>query len=420
MPSLQKIISKGITGGITTIILGAVGTGIAIISPWFPIKNSQSQSIYQLGRPVNILVMGIDLVPDAKPGSQQVFAGRSDTMLLVRLDPEDNTINILSIPRDTRVKIPEKGYNKVNSANAFGGASSGAILAAQTVNQNLYNIPIDRYARITPNVFVELVDLVGGIEVNVEKRMYYVDRTQNLTIDLQPGLQILNGDQAQQYVRFRNDELGDIGRAQRQQIALKALQKRLQSPTIIFRIPQLLRVIDRNLDTNLSTEEILAAASFGKSLPKDKISTHLLPGRFSTQREHRTSFWIINDNKTAAIMAEFFDVEVPEDKLPRNDISPSRLRIAIQNAADPPDLAEKVRNKLQSDKWKNTYLLPESKTLLLRETQIIVQQGNLEAGKMVQETLGFGRIEVSSTGELSSDLTIRVGVDAGNYLENKL
>ena len=186
-PSLKELLSWGITGGITAGLFGIVGAGVVLFSPWFPTKNGGSQSIYTITRPVNLLVMGIDRVPEAEAGSKEVFTGRSDTMLLVRLDPEDNTINILSIPRDTRVKIPGKGYNKVNSANAFGGFSEGAILAAQTVSDNLYDIPIDGYARITSNVLIELVDLVGGIEVNVDKRMYYVDRTQNLTIDLQPG-----------------------------------------------------------------------------------------------------------------------------------------------------------------------------------------------------------------------------------------
>jgi anionic cell wall polymer biosynthesis LytR-Cps2A-Psr (LCP) family protein len=118
---------------------------------------------YKIARPVNILVMGIDRVPEAPKNSAAVFAGRSDTMLLLRLDPADNSLRMLSIPRDTQVNIPGVGLAKINDANVEGGAA----LAARVVSRSLNDVPIDRYVRVTTEAFRELVDLVGGIEVFV-------------------------------------------------------------------------------------------------------------------------------------------------------------------------------------------------------------------------------------------------------------
>ncbi|MGB3298563.1 MAG: LCP family protein, partial [Phormidesmis sp.] len=166
---------------------------------------------YQVSRPVNLLIMGLDEARDVEGATPGDLVGRTDTMLLVRVDPEEKSVNVMSIPRDTRVDIPGYGMDKINEANVEGGAE----LAAQTVMQNFDSVKIDRYVRVSTLAFKEIVDLVGGIEVAVPKPMQYEDKTQGLVIDLEPGLQTLNGNEAEQFARFRQDEYGDIGRVQR-------------------------------------------------------------------------------------------------------------------------------------------------------------------------------------------------------------
>jgi LCP family protein required for cell wall assembly len=256
---------------------------------------------YQVSRPVNILVMGIDDVPDALPNSDAIFAGRTDTLLLVRVDADAGTLNVMSIPRDTRVQIPGFGMDKINQANVLGGPE----LVAQTLGYNLGNIQIDRYVRINTTAFREMVDLVGGIEVNVPTRMEYTDRTQELYIDLYPGWQTLNGDQAEQFARFRQDS-GDIGRVQRQQMLLKALRERLTNPMVIPKLPQAIRVLQRYVDTNLTLEEMLAIANFGLEIESDQLQMVMLPGRFSTPAEFNASYWLPNWEASSTIMQNFF------------------------------------------------------------------------------------------------------------------
>ncbi|MGK7873823.1 MAG: LCP family protein [Xenococcaceae cyanobacterium] len=419
----------GTTFTLTAAISATVGATITLISP-LPLniasliqkaessltkaspkqKNDGWGSIlqYSLARPVNILVMGIDRVPDAPKGSAEVFAGRSDTILLLRFEPTDNSVRMLSIPRDSRVEIPGVGFAKINDANVRGGPA----LTARVMSKTLNDVPIDRYVRVTSDAFKELVDLVGGIEVFVPYPMSYVDLTQKLEINLEAGWQNLNGEQAEQFARFRNDKYGDIGRVQRQQTLLKALQKRLHNPAILPRIPQAIRVLRQYIDTNLSLEEMLALANFGRGLDRDNIKMVMIPGRFSREDEYDLSFWIIYPNGRDRVMREYFDLETESKLRSRNILrSPNRVRIAIQNAADEPDLARRVVSYLAERDFHNVYLMKESPQLL-QETEIIVQQGDLEAANMLRKVLGLGRVEASSIGDLDSDLTIRVGVDA--------
>ena len=402
---------------LTATISATLGATLALITPLAPFIAPQGQGLkgeswrrnfqYDLARPVNILVMGIDRVPDAPENSPEVFAGRSDTMLLLRLDPTDDSVRMLSIPRDTQVEIPSIGVAKINDANAEGGPA----LAARVVSRTLNDVPIDRYVRVTTDAFRELVDLVGGVEVFVPYAMEYQDVTQDLDIDLEQGWQTLNGDQAEQFARYRRDGYGDIGRVQRQQTLLKALRQRLVSPTVLPRLPKIVRVMQQYIDTNLSLEEILALVGFSLELESDDFQMVLLPGRFSTPEEYNASYWIMDGTARDRVMREYFDQNTAWSAFDiESRRSANRVRIAVQNATSDPNLGSRVAEYLRERNFNDVYLIqdwPDS----IRETQIIAQQGDLESAATLQRILGVGSVEASSTGDLESDLTIRVGED---------
>lgn len=360
---------------------------------------------YPIDRPVNILVMGIDLpldLPDSA-ASNDVFAGRSDAMLLLRVDPAKETISVLSIPRDTQVDIPGEGVEKVNYANVAGGAK----LAAQVVSQNLDGVTIDRYVRISTGAFREMVDLLGGVHVFVPEDMKYVDQTQKLKIDLRQGWQTLNGDQAEQFARFRADGNGDIGRVQRQQQMIRALREKLADPMIVTRLPQAIALFQKYIDTNLSPEEMLSLASFGLNLEQDNFRMVMLPGRFSAPDEYMASYWLIDRDAKEQVMQEFFDISsIASISQP----SFTNTRIAVQNASNDPDLGSRAAAYLQSQGFSNVYVIddwpdPQSKT------QIIVQRGDLQGATMLENMIGVGQVVSASTGDLESDFTLRLGAD---------
>ncbi|MGL5033576.1 MAG: LCP family protein [Microcystaceae cyanobacterium] len=429
----------GTTFGLTALLSAIAGIGVAFFTPLGnPIALTQTTKLpgsslgmltqgenwnslfpYNLSRPVNILVMGVDRVLDAPPDSLEAFESRSDTMLLLRFDPTDNTFKLLSIPRDTRVEIPGRGYRKINDANVIGGPA----LAAEVVSNTLSEVKIDRYVRVTTNAFRELVDLVGGVEVYVPKPMVYQDVTQKLDINLQAGLQILNGDQSEQFARFRKDENGDIGRVQRQEILLKSLQKRLNNPTIIPRIPGAINILQKSVDTNLSMEEILALANFGRQLEKKQVQMVMLPGRFSQPDEFDgRSYWIMANRGRDRVMAQYFDVQLAGEVQPDASTthrSLQRLTIALQNATEDPTVIEKVQTYLRQQNFRNVYVSKDSDQLL-GETEIVAQKGDLKSAKELKTFLGLGQVEASSTGDLASDITLRIGLDAMPIIESKL
>ncbi len=410
----------GVLFTLVTLTSAALGATLALVTPFQATTDgSEPQEIslgelfqrgfqYGISRPVNILVMGIDRVPNTPPDSPEAFNGRSDTMLLVRVDPKAGAVNLLSVPRDTQVEIPPLGLTKINYANVEGGPR----LAAQVLSQILNDVPVDRYVRISPDAFRELVDVVGGVEVNVPKRMYYVDQTQKLFIDLQPGLQTLNGTQAEGFARFRHDEYGDIGRTQRQQTLLKALQKKLTNPVMITRLPQVFSVLEKYIDTNLSLGEMLALGQFALRLQPGDFKMVLLPGRFSSPDEFIASYWLMDPEGRNRVMQNYFNISPPtQDGSEGNAaLNPQYLKIAIQNASGKANAASQMADYLANQGYGNVYIendWPETEAT----TQVIAQRGDLEAAKTLQSVLRTGAVAADSTGSIDSDLTIRVGRD---------
>ena len=367
-----------------------------------------------LARPVNVLVMGIDEVPDVEAGSEESFSGRSDTMLLLHLDPNAEKVSVLSIPRDTQVEVPGYGRTKVNHANWMGGPA----LAREVITHNFNDVQIDRFLRVNTGAFRAIVDAIGGVRVFVPKDMYYVDNTQGLEIDLREGWQTLDGDEAEQFARFRNDSYGDIGRVQRQQTLLKALRKRFTNPTIVARLPQLLNIAQDYTNTNLTGDELMALIRFGLQLTPESMQMVMLPGRASEYGEFNASYWIMDESKRDNILSSYFDVE-PQSRWAREDRgwdnvsssqSPYDVSIAVQNASDMPDQAYYMADYLRELGFSSVYVVNDWPDIV-EETSIIVQQGDLDAAKLVERRLSLGNIDSASTGDLESELTIRVGSD---------
>jgi polyisoprenyl-teichoic acid--peptidoglycan teichoic acid transferase len=414
---------------ILTVVLGIVLSGLLVstLALWTPLWSNLDQtdedagvaskdqpkaplpgelwgkiSEYQLSRPMNILIMGIEPVQGTVDGSPESFAGKSDTMLMVRLTPDDKAIRVLSIPRDTMIAIPEKGLTKVSDANAQGGP----VLAARVVSRTLSNAPIDRYMRISTSGLRQLVDQLGGVEVFVPKPMAYEGRA-NSSVSLVSGWQTLNGEQAELFARYREPGLGDLERVQRQQALMKALLQRLNSPTVVPRLPHLTRIMRKYFDTNLKIEEMMALVNFSINQDRDKFQMAVLPGGFSRFSQDPNSYWL-NMNGQQSLLNDYVGVNVPGLN---SDARPvSKLKIAIQNASNQPQLTQKVINYLKQKGFTSVYAAsdwPDTQS----QTQIIVQRGKREVGVDLQQIIGLGQIEVSAIGDLESDLTIRIGKD---------
>lgn len=244
-----------------------------------------------------IMIMGVDQREDD--------VGRSDTLMVTMIDPKKNKAALLSVPRDTRVRIKGYGYDKINAAYAYGGHK----LSESTV-EDFLGVRIDHYIIINTHSFQRIIDALGGIDINVEKRMYYEDPWDDdggLLIDLQPGMQHMDGKTAVTYVRYRDEE-GDIGRVERQQKFMKAVMEKAASPAIITRLPAVIKEVMDSVETDLSFRQMLEFAGTLKEAQKNGLKTDMVPGRPLYISE--ISYWIPDIVKLRQTVANTLDIDV--------------------------------------------------------------------------------------------------------------
>jgi len=256
------------------------------------VSTNQIQILPMLSQRMTVLVMGVD---SNGLNTERFTNTRSDTMILVSLDPMTRKVGIVSIPRDSRVKMANsERLDKINAAHAFGGPA----MAMQTVSEN-FGVPIDHYVVVDTQALKELCQLLGPVEVVVEKEMHYHDWSAHLHIDLKPGLQTLAPEQVEQYVRFRHDAKGDIGRIERQQWFFRAAAKKLRDPQFLLRLPDLVRMAHDYVQTDLSLDDMARLATFGKDVKPEQVVTAMLPG--TAQMINGGSYWVPDMDGSRAV-----------------------------------------------------------------------------------------------------------------------
>lgn len=250
--------------------------------------------VWQGKERVNILVMGID----QRAGEEGAF--RTDTMLVLTLDPVSKTGAVLSIPRDLWVPIPGYGVERINAAHVFGERDDypggGPALAAKTVESNL-GIRIHYYARIDFKAFVELVDRIGGIDIYVEQEIDDPKYPSHDPADpygydplhIDPGEHHFDGDMALKYARTRCTPGSDFDRADRQQKVLKAIFNKVTRldmlPTLVAQAPQMWRSLSGSVETNLALDEIIALARLANQVDADDIRFGAIDGAYTVPHE---------------------------------------------------------------------------------------------------------------------------------------
>nr|WP_306798695.1 LCP family protein [Oceanobacillus saliphilus] len=203
-----------------------------------PERQKEIQKIFQETDSLNILLLGVD----ERSGDR----GRSDTMILLSVNPNTDSMIMLSIPRDTYVNIPGRGMDKINHAYAFGGTD----LSVQTVEEN-FNLPIHSYARVNMEGFKQGIDALDGVTV-----------TNSLAFSsdghsFPEGQITLNGEQALSYIRMRyEDPRGDMGRNERQRNVITAAMNEAASFSSITKVGEILDILGGNVQTDLDRKKM--------------------------------------------------------------------------------------------------------------------------------------------------------------------
>lgn len=257
------------------------------------------QKFSLLGNPIdpvyNVVVAGVD------DGGY-----RTDLILLCQVDRRDGEVNILQIPRDTKIKN-KRNDKKINSAYY-----SGFECMAGEIEQ-VTGLVADKYIMLGFDGFTDVIDAMGGVRVNVPMRMYYTDPVQDLVIDLEEGRQKLNGEEAQMFMRFRqnNDGTGyaggDTDRLEAQKSLYSAVVKKMLSPIGIVKAPAVFSAVKKNCETNMSGLEIMGFLRDVAAVGKSNISMHTLPG--GGRYIGGGSYFVADSAKTNALIAEYFETE---------------------------------------------------------------------------------------------------------------
>ncbi len=300
--------------------------------------NNILQPLIQSKEPFNVLLMGGDKVNK-----------NSDTMMLLNFDPATCKINIMSIPRDTKVKI-EGQIRKINFAFPHGGTE----LAVQTVSE-LLDVNIKYYIFVDTTAFRDIVDLLGGVDIYVPANLNYDDPTQNLHIHLKKGQQTLNGSEAEQYVRFRKPNKwtkevkeyydgSDLKRTEAQQNFIKEIMRQKLNIQYLPKLTSVINTVFANVETNLSLNEVIKMTGYIGKFKTENLNFIEMPG---TPYDGSPWYYLCDIPASRKIMAESF---IGNDSFVEVDRDLTEAYADSRTLADKPKKTTSSKTKTATDK----------------------------------------------------------------------
>ncbi|MEF9960033.1 MAG: LCP family protein [Niameybacter sp.] len=315
---LMSFVAVVLIGGIAACTMGSIFDKINVASrdqdPTLP-KYDRNEDVDQEALHLNVAVFGVD--------KDQT---RTDVIFVVHFNSETGKTEIVSVPRDTKVtwsdyqiqkakELDRPVYNpcKITEMSAYGGIDNIRYFTVSAL-EDILGIKIDHYAVVNIDAFRKIVDGIGGVELDVPRRMKYTDRSQGLYIDLQPGLQVLNGEQAEGLVRWRhNDDYseqyaeGDVGRIETQQLFLEAFAKKVMSPHVLKALPQMINILYSDIKTDVTLKEMPTYLGYINTFDINKIAFSTLPGEFVREEKW---YYVMDYDQIDTFIGERFNEHV--------------------------------------------------------------------------------------------------------------
>jgi polyisoprenyl-teichoic acid--peptidoglycan teichoic acid transferase len=328
---------------------------------------------------------------------------RTDTIFLLSIDAAAEAVNVLSVPRDCYVQISEKyGMDKINAAYAIGGIKQ----AEETVSKWL-DVRIDHYIILKVNATANMVNALGGLEIDVEKDMDYDDNWGHLHVHLKKGPQLLNGEQAVGYARFRHDEESDWGRIRRQQQVMNTLIKEMKKPSNVLRIQKIVTIIHESIDTDLTIPQLLDIARLYKDFDRGNMKTGVIKG--DDGGDQGFSYIVPYENEKVALVRKLL--------LRDSSLPPSEVRVGVLNGTATHGLATQVADTLTKRGYKVTRIADADRNDY-NSTQVIDHMNDRKLATSFEEFVGPMEYVGGDAAKPQSeeDITIIVG---SNWLEWK-
>ena len=378
---------------IVCVVLG-IGIGLyaylGTLKPDGDLTDSQTDPIISHHDRVNILVLGLDMGNGYKSSGYE----RTDTIFVASFDTKNKKASLLSIPRDSRVEIPRRGMDKINAAHVYGGPD----LTIQTVKEML-GVPIHFYVTVNYEGFKQIVDELGGVEIYIEEDMRYVDKAQNLNINISKGQKVLNGEKSLEYVRYRGYPNADIGRIAAQQKFLSAFAKKLLRPNMVLKIPRIAKIVSNYVETNMGPMDIVKYAELACHINYDDIKMAILPG---TPRDiGNGSYYIIDYMKADKVINELLiglDLDIPD------------IKVEVLNGNGQAGSANKVASELKR-KGFDVINTGNADSFDYKNTVIIYKDGNVESAKKIASIVGGVELRQGNFLDNKTDICIIIGED---------
>lgn len=404
---------------VMVVVLGsAVGIAAGTFLAWYMDMNSSGMKVgltdlftdvFEGKDQVRVLFIGEDDTSKRNKNGH----GLSDTLVVMALDTRTKEVRAISIPRDTRVEIPGHGTSKINAAHVFGGPE-----LTREVVKDLLGVPIDYYVATNTEGLRGLVDLVGGVYIKIDKNMRYTDRRGGLYINLKAGpeKQLLNGEQAEGFVRFRHDRFGDSGyeivdgkkvprgRIVRQQIFMRALANRVMSlPTKRERAEVLKQAHEKGyIVSDLKLKDWGALADFFKDFDETKMAMDVLPGQPGSV--HGASYWLPDYEAIGELVARNMLFQGPVNT------EDAGATVEVLNGSGIAGAAGKVAEKLREAGFEVTRT-DNADSFGYTRCCIIAHKGKNERVERLAALLNCDDIRVESTASEGADVTVIVGRD---------
>jgi len=242
----------------------------------------------------NILIVGTDL-----------NGYHTDSIMLASFNANTNKMNVLSIPRDTIINV-RRSNKKINAAFAYDG-NPGNVDKLYEELESVIGFKPDKYVIVSTQGFVDMIDAIGGVEVDVQQRMKYTDPTQDLYIDIEKGRQVLDGYDSMCFMRYRYGYVeGDVGRVRAQQQFVRALMDKMLTPETLSKLPELVEIVDKNVKTDLDIGNMvwLGTKVLDMNLETD-LNTYILPGEGLYYQG--LSYYFLYPNQTKELINEVFN-----------------------------------------------------------------------------------------------------------------
>ena len=381
----------------------------------------QSETKLKNLKPFTVLILGV---------SEDISSELTDTIIVASYNPKTQKATLLSIPRDTYIGTNKSKANSFDKINALYQKSPQKTLEA--VNK-LTGLNITYYLVVSNNVLVELVDEMGGIEFDVPTKMDYEDSSQKLYIHLQPGLQTLNGEQAEGLVRFRKNTNGttyseeygdnDLGRMRTQREFLKAVAKQLIQLKNITKIGDFVEIFKNNIKTNITNWSLIKDyIPYALDFDVENIQMGTVPGdtppRFGSPT--KLSFFVPNEEETKALVEELFNNQdlvegeegnttIENEATSSSETENENIKIELINGSGNSALLTKATSELKKEGY-NVYKTgttnTTSKTTIVNETSESSQYT-----EQIKQILGCGAISSSITTNSVIDIKIILGKD---------